>query len=215
MAEIASRRIRLCMRDFASVAKRSAVRELSADPTPLPTRVMLVVTLAVAGWAVAIVTASRNHPAQTDAVALSLSTLTVLFVLRVAGQLLVRTRPPAWLPPNQCWALTPYPVLLPVQLGIVGLLGAAAGKLICKIGAEAVYSVGVLPSETFPRGLGLAVKMEDGGFRGLGPVVVETLAQLGVLDEAETRKLASFHHPEVENRRHQIVGSVNTVFRLH
>lgn len=83
---------------------------------------MLVVALAVAAWAVGIYTASRTYPPQTRDAALSLSILTALFVLRVAGQLLVRTRPPAWLPPNQHWALTPYVLLLPVQLGIVGLL---------------------------------------------------------------------------------------------
>ncbi len=94
------------------------------------------------------------------------------------------------------------------------LLAAAAGKLVCKVGAEAVYSVGVLPCEAFPRGLGLAFKMEDGSYRGLGPVVIETLAQLGVLSAAKQEELQAFHRPKVENRRLQIVGSVNTVFRL-
>jgi hypothetical protein len=110
------------VRDFATVARRSAVREVSADPTPLPTKVMLVVALAVAAWAVAVFTASRTHPARADDAALSLFVLTALFVFRVAGQLLVRTRAPTWLPSNEYWALTPYAVLLPVQLAVVGLL---------------------------------------------------------------------------------------------
>lgn len=94
------------------------------------------------------------------------------------------------------------------------LLRAAHGKLVCKIGAEAVYCVGVLPSELFPRGAGIAIKMEDGANRGLGPSVVETLRQLGVLDEAEVERLATYHRPIVENRRGLKVGEARAVFDL-
>ncbi len=94
------------------------------------------------------------------------------------------------------------------------LLRAARGKLICKVGAEAVYSVGVLPCEKFPRGLGLAFKMEDGSYRGLAPTVIETLAQLGVLDEMEVAQLASYHRPIIDNRRGMRVGEVRTIFEI-
>jgi L-asparaginase II len=94
------------------------------------------------------------------------------------------------------------------------LLRAARGKLICKVGAEAVYSVGVLPCESYPRGLGLAFKMEDGSYRGLAPTVVETLAQLGVLDEMELTELASYHRPIIDNRRGLRVGEVRTIFDI-
>jgi L-asparaginase II len=94
------------------------------------------------------------------------------------------------------------------------LLRAAHGKLICKIGAEAAYAVGVLPCERFPRGAGIALKMEDGSYRGLGPTVVETLARLEILNEQEVANLASFHRPLVDNRRGQEVGEVRAVFAL-
>ena len=94
------------------------------------------------------------------------------------------------------------------------LLRAARGKLICKIGAEAAYVVGVLPCERFPNGAGLAFKMEDGSYRGLGPTVVETLAQLGVLNEEEVKPLATYHRPVVENHRGLNVGEIRTVFEL-
>jgi L-asparaginase II len=94
------------------------------------------------------------------------------------------------------------------------LLRAARGKLICKVGAEAVYSVGVLPCDKFPRGLGLSFKMEDGSYRGLAPTVVETLAQLGVLDEMEVTQLASYHRPIIDNRRGMHVGEVRTIFEI-
>ena len=91
---------------------------------------------------------------------------------------------------------------------------AARGKLIAKVGAEAVYSVGLLPSEKYPRGLGLSFKMEDGSYRGLGPTVVETLRQIGVLDETETMQLATYHRPAIENRRGLHVGEVQAIFDL-
>jgi L-asparaginase II len=94
------------------------------------------------------------------------------------------------------------------------LLRAAHGKVVCKIGAEAVYCVGVLPSEQFPHGAGIAIKVEDGSNRGIGPVVVETLRQLGVLDEAEVGQLNSFHSPVIENRRGVKVGEVHASFEL-
>jgi len=94
------------------------------------------------------------------------------------------------------------------------LLKAANGKLICKIGAEAVYSIGVIPCEKYPNGLGISVKMEDGSYRGLGPTVVELLAQLEVLNEAETAALSSFHKPILDNRKGREVGEVRAVFTL-
>ncbi|MEK6321188.1 MAG: asparaginase [Acidobacteriota bacterium] len=94
------------------------------------------------------------------------------------------------------------------------LLRAAHGKLICKIGAEAVYSVGVLPCEQFPRGAGVALKMEDGSYRGLGPAVVEVVGQLGVLNENEIAQLATYHRPVINNHRGIRVGEVRTVFEL-
>ena len=94
------------------------------------------------------------------------------------------------------------------------LLRAARGKLICKVGAEAVYSIGVLPSEQFPRGLGIAIKMEDGSYRGLSPTIVETLVQLGILSDSEAAALSLYHRPIVENRRGLKVGEVRAIFDL-
>ena len=94
------------------------------------------------------------------------------------------------------------------------LLRASHGKLICKIGAEAAYAVGVLPCDQFPRGAGIALKMEDGSYRGLGPTVVETLAQLGVLNEEEVGELARYHRPVVDNLRGLNVGEIRAIFEI-
>jgi len=54
------------------------------------------------------------------------------------------------------------------------LIRAAQGRLISKIGAEGVYTVGVLPSAEWPGGLGLALKIEDGDdHRARAPAVIE------------------------------------------
>lgn len=94
------------------------------------------------------------------------------------------------------------------------LMRTARGKLIAKVGAEAVYSVSVLPCARYPRGLGLSFKMEDGSYRGLAPAVIETLRQIKVLDEAETTQLITYYRPEIENRRGLHVGEVRAIFDL-
>ena len=51
---------------------------------------------------------------------------TVLFALRVAGQVIVVIFHPRWLPPMEQWysGLMPYPYLLPVQILILALMVA-------------------------------------------------------------------------------------------
>jgi hypothetical protein len=55
-------------------------------------------------------------------IATVLTVLFVLFFARVAGQTLVAFAGISWLPPMQAWysGLLPYPVLLPVQILILG-----------------------------------------------------------------------------------------------
>ncbi|SRR6266542_3743985 len=52
---------------------------------------------------------------------LLLGTLTLLFALRVVGQLVVALLEPGWLPPFARWysGLLPYPLLLPIQVAIL------------------------------------------------------------------------------------------------
>jgi hypothetical protein len=45
-----------------------------------------------------------------------------LFLMRVVGQLYVRLRRPTWLPPTEEWNLSPYRLLLPAQVAILGLM---------------------------------------------------------------------------------------------
>ncbi|HEV7904407.1 MAG TPA: asparaginase [Pyrinomonadaceae bacterium] len=94
------------------------------------------------------------------------------------------------------------------------LMRAAAG-VISKVGAEGVYTVGVEPSARWPRGLGLALKIEDGEDRRARPtVVIESLRQLGILDDAALDALAPYSKFTVLNHRGDAVGEVRASFEL-
>jgi L-asparaginase II len=95
------------------------------------------------------------------------------------------------------------------------LIRAGAGRLISKIGAEGVYTVGVLPSSKWPHGLGLAVKIEDGDDRrARPPAVIEALKQLGVLNDRDLTALSSYSPTPIRNWRGDRVGEARAVFQL-
>jgi L-asparaginase II len=95
------------------------------------------------------------------------------------------------------------------------MMRVARGEIVSKIGAEGVYTVGVLPSERFPRGLGLALKIEDGEDRRARPtVVIESLRQLGALDADAYGALAPYTSFDVRNHRGDKVGEVRASFEL-
>jgi L-asparaginase II len=95
------------------------------------------------------------------------------------------------------------------------LMRATSGGLVSKVGAEGVYTAGVLPSARWPRGLGLAFKIEDGEDRRARPtVVIEALRQLGILDEAALHELAPYSSFTIRNHRGDEVGEVRARFEL-
>jgi L-asparaginase II len=95
------------------------------------------------------------------------------------------------------------------------LIKAGAGRLISKIGAEGVYTVGVLPCREWPDGLGLALKIEDGDdHRARPPAVIEALRQLEVLATTELAALASYAPIVIRNRRGDPVGEARAAFTL-
>jgi L-asparaginase II len=92
---------------------------------------------------------------------------------------------------------------------------AGRGFVLSKVGAEGVYTAGVLASETWPRGLGIALKIEDGEDRRARPtVVIESLRQLGVLDTEAIAELAPYSRFPVRNHRGDEVGEVRASFKL-
>ena len=95
------------------------------------------------------------------------------------------------------------------------MMRATRGSLISKVGAEGVYTVGVLPSKRWPRGLGLALKIEDGEDRRARPtVVIESLRQLKVLTGEALEAVAPYASFPVHNHRGDTVGEVRASFEL-
>ena len=92
----------------------------------------------------------------------------------------------------------------------------AKGRLVSKVGAEGVYTAGVLPCEEWPRGLGVALKLEDGDRdeRARPVATVEALRQLGVLRADELDALSRFAGAELCNHRGDRVGEVRAAFEL-
>lgn len=96
------------------------------------------------------------------------------------------------------------------------LIRATEGRLISKIGAEGVYTVGVLPCDEWPAGIGFALKMEDGDDkRARPPAVIEALRQLRVLRETEISSLAAYAPTPITNRRGERVGEARAAFSLN
>jgi L-asparaginase II len=115
-------------------------------------------------------------------------------------------------------AMTKYPELIggTSERLDTEMMRAAAGRLVSKVGAEGVYTVGVLPCDDWPGGLGLALKIEDGDDRRARPtVVIEALRQLGVLADESLEAVARYAFYPVLNRRGDVVGEVTPEFDLN
>jgi L-asparaginase II len=96
------------------------------------------------------------------------------------------------------------------------IMRAAPGRLVSKVGADGVYTAGVNPCEEWPRGLGLALKIEDGDDRqARPPVVVESLRQLGVLKNESLEAVAKYAFFPVLNRPGDVVGEIRAEFELN
>jgi L-asparaginase II len=80
--------------------------------------------------------------------------------------------------------------------GDAALMAAAPGRLVSKLGAEGVQGVGV-----FGRGLGIALKVEDGGARPRLPVTVALLRAAGALSEEEAARVGPPAAVSLRNHR--------------
>lgn len=89
------------------------------------------------------------------------------------------------------------------------LLEVAAERVIAKVGAEGVFCAGLRA-----RGLGLALKVEDGSGPCAGAALLEALRQLAILDEDDLAALAPFSASELRNHAGTPVGEVVHRFRL-
>lgn len=89
------------------------------------------------------------------------------------------------------------------------LMNAFGGRIFGKAGAESVYCLG-----DRERGIGIAVKIEDGGARAIYPVVNEVLRQLGIGMDGALKTLHAYTNPPITNMSGSVVGRVETTFQL-
>lgn len=95
------------------------------------------------------------------------------------------------------------------------IMRAARGRLVSKVGAEGVYTAGILPCKEWPSGLGLAFKIADGEDRRARPtVVIEALRQLGILTGEAYEAVKPFSTFPIRNHRGDTVGEVRPSFQL-
>ena len=89
------------------------------------------------------------------------------------------------------------------------LIRATSGDHFGKMGSDGVFCVHV-----HSKGLGISIKIQDGGVRAVDPVVIETLKQLGTLSDEVLGKLRKFHYPPVKTWGVDTVGFIQPVFIL-
>ncbi|HHW23265.1 MAG TPA: asparaginase [Clostridiaceae bacterium] len=106
-------------------------------------------------------------------------------------------------------AMTTYPEMVAGSREFcTELMSATKGKLIGKIGAEAVYCLGIKKGS-----LGVCVKIADGGERAVYPVVIQLLLELGILDKEEYEKLEHWHNVRLMNNLKEHIGYIIPVFQ--
>jgi L-asparaginase II len=89
------------------------------------------------------------------------------------------------------------------------LMTAGGGDWVCKVGADAVQTIGVRSA-----GIGIAIKIGDGASRALHTATYSVLEQLGLLDDGRRRVLAQFRQPSVYNARGAVAGDIRPLFTL-
>lgn len=101
-------------------------------------------------------------------------------------------------------AMTRYPHLTssPGRVPLV-LMEATAGRLLAKEGAEGVLCLASVDDDW-----GVAVKVEDGGLRALGPAVARVLEDAGMLRAGEAERLAAVRSVPLLNTLGAEVGRI-------
>lgn len=89
------------------------------------------------------------------------------------------------------------------------LMRAFEGTLVGKTGADASYAI-ACPA----RGLGIALKVEDGNSTIAFALAVEVLHQLDIGTPAMRARLAHWHRPQIKNTAGIVTGEIETVLRL-
>lgn len=86
------------------------------------------------------------------------------------------------------------------------LMEVTKGKIVAKLGAEAVYCLGIMG-----KGIGIALKIEDGNTRAIGPVIIELLRKLDFITYREFELLRDWWEVPIKNHRKEVIGAIKAV----
>lgn len=106
-------------------------------------------------------------------------------------------------------AMTAHPFLVAGDGRLCTDLMAVGEGVVAKVGAEGVYGAAV-PS----RGVGIALKVEDGAMRASEPALVAVLDALGFLSSGALDRLDRYRRPRVRNTRREEVGEMEVFLEL-
>jgi L-asparaginase II len=107
-------------------------------------------------------------------------------------------------------AMTKYPEMVAGKGRFdTELMRRFGDRLIGKIGAEGVYCVGIIG-----KGIGIALKIEDGNSRAISPVILELLLQLKIINKGELEQLQRFWRPSIMNHRGEKIGEIIANFDI-
>ena len=87
------------------------------------------------------------------------------------------------------------------------LMEETKGKVLAKLGAESVYCMTIMDE-----GIGIAMKIEDGGYRALDQVVPDLLIKHKFITSAEYESIKKRLNLLIKNHRDQVVGYMKSVF---
>ncbi|MDP4181766.1 MAG: asparaginase [Bacillota bacterium] len=80
-------------------------------------------------------------------------------------------------------------------------------RIIGKIGDEAIFCAGIIG-----KAMGIAIKIEDGNMRALGPALMNLLLKLNIIDADETKDMMPIFKPVLTNHKGEIIGELRSVF---
>jgi len=105
-------------------------------------------------------------------------------------------------------AISKYPQMIAGSDRLcTALNGAAKGRVVAKVGAEAVY-LAALPED----GLGIAIKALDGTTRAAEVALGAILDELGILNDEMHEAIDPYVRPILRNRNNIAVGDIKAVF---
>ena len=90
------------------------------------------------------------------------------------------------------------------------LMKTLAGRALSKVGAEGVRCLGIRGNPP----IGVALKIEDGSRRASAAVMLEVLAQLDLISQAELNKLSKYRKPVFKNHAGIETGWIQTKFEV-